>query len=549
VIFTPPVISEGLAIADVDGDGQDDIVGAGFWFKHSGGVDYTPNEIDASMAFTRVVVADFAEGGRPEVVFDSGDVIGDLRLYEWDGVTWVSRNLLPQSRYGHSLNVGDINGDGHLDLLSAEMKFTDSPDPVTRVLYGDSAGGFVIDEVARGIGNHESKLADLDGDGDLDILGKPFRADAPGLNIWINEGAPNIRALDQWSRHVVDGSVPWRTVFVTHGDIDGDGYEDIVSGAWWWRNPGSIDGAWVRNPFGSPLNQMAAVYDFDLDGDLDVIGTEAEGSDANSNFRWGENDGSGTFTIYDNLEPAIGTFLQGVTVGAFTPGTTEVALSWQNGNGGLQVFAVPEPASITSTTWTWREASPLVSGEGLDHGDIDGDGDLDILDGGSWFRNEGDGTFVRVALYVPFVGEPDRNLLFDMDGDGDLDAVIGYGHDETEGKIAWYEQGTDPEQLWTEHLVDMVTPAHAQSLDVADLDGDGDLDLVVGEHTNPEVPGLGAYVYENIGDDIWLKHPIYVGEEHHDGTQLVDLDLDGDLDVISIGWLHRRLLVYENTSD
>ncbi len=547
VVFTPPVQSEGLAVTDVNGDGTDDIVGGGYWFEHVVGGTYAAHEVDAAMAFTRVVVGDLIEGGRPEMVFDSGDEVGELLLYEWNGSLWTARTLLADSAYGHSLNVGDINEDGYLDLVSGEMHFPTNPDPVLRVLYGDGAGGFVVDEVASGIGNHESKLADLDGDGDLDILGKPFREGVPGLNIWLNEGPPPVQALDQWSRHVADDDVPWRTVFVEHGDVDGDGLEDVLAGGWWWRNPGTVSGAWARLTIGSPLNQLAAVADFDGDGDLDVLGTEAQGSQASSDFHWAENDGSGGFTIHDNVASATGTFLQGVTVAEFTPGTVEIALSWQVGAGGLQMLTVPDPASITTAEWTWRRAHPLVSGEGLDHGDIDDDGDLDILDGGNWFRNDGGGTFTRMTLHVPLVGEPDRNRLFDMDDDGDLDAVIGYGHD-TEGKIAWYEQGVDPETTWTEHLIDAVAPPQAQSLDVADLDGDGDLDVVMGEHANPAIPGLRAVVYENVGAGAWITHEIHSGDEHHDGTQLVDLDLDGDLDVVSVGWTHRNLLIYENTS-
>ena len=405
-----------------------------------------------------------------------------------------------------------------------------------------------MDEVATGFGNHESKLADLDGDGDLDILGKPFREGVPGLNIWLNDGPPPpVRALDQWSRHVADDAVPWRTLFVEHGDIDGDGFDDVIAGGWWWRNPGSVSGTWIRFTIGSPMNQMVAVADFDRDGDLDVLGTEAQGSQANTDFQWAQNDGAGGFTIFGNIESVAGPFLQGVTVAEFTPGTIEVGLSRDTASGGFQMLTVPDAASVTTADWTWRKVSGSVSGEGLDHGDIDDDGDLDILDGGHWFRNDGGGTFTRMTLHVPLVGQPDRNRLFDMDDDGDLDAVIGYGHDN-EGKIGWYEQGDDPETTWTEHLIDTVAPPQAQSLDVADLDGDGDLDVVMGEHANPAIPGLRAVVYENVGAGAWLTHEIHVGDEHHDGMQLVDLDLDGDLDVVSIGWLHRNLLMYENTS-
>ena len=51
-------------------------------------------------------------------------------------------------------------------------------------------GNFKETTVIEGYGNHESKIADLDGDGDYDILGKPYNWEAPRIDIWINEGTP-----------------------------------------------------------------------------------------------------------------------------------------------------------------------------------------------------------------------------------------------------------------------------------------------------------------------------------------------------------------------
>jgi hypothetical protein len=537
--------SEGTAATDIDGDGITDIVAGGYWFKYDGFGGYQANAIDPKMAFTRVVTGQFNKGGRPEVVFDSGDETGPLRIYQWDGSSWIGRNLAANdSEYGHSLNAGDVNGDGNLDLISGEMFLNGNIAPELRLFYGDGRGNFAMELIEVGIANHESKLADLDGDGDLDILGKPFRHGVPELYIWLNEGER--LTLDDWDRHVLDNGVPHRTIFVEHGDIDGDGFEDVISGAWWWKNPGRASGNWIRNVLGAPLNQMAAVYDFDADGDVDVLGTDAIGSARSSNLYWARNDGSGAFTVFDNIEAAIGDFLQGVTIGQFNDGKTEVALSWHNRGGGLQMLTVPFPELIDSEIWRWRQIDPAVSGEGLDNGDIDGDGDLDIFDGESWFRNEGTGLYTRFALIGQRAGEPDRNLLVDIDGDNDLDAIIGFG-DDPSGDVIWYEQLADSTALWSPHPIDKLTPSQAHSVDVADLDGDGINEVVVGEHRNPEVPGLKLHVYKQRKDNMgWIRYLVYEGDEHHDGAQLFDADNDGDLDIVSIGWLHRRLMLYEN---
>ena len=54
-------------------------------------------------------------------------------------------------------------------------------------------------------------------------------------------------------------------------------------------------------------------------------------------------------------------------------------------------------------------------------------------------------------------------------------------------------------------------------------------------------------MFENLGRGRqWRRHLVYTGDEHHDGAILVDLDRDGDLDVISIGWGHNKVVIYEN---
>ena len=179
---------EGLAKIDIDGDGVEDLVGGGRWFKYDGRGGYLENIIDASYVFSRSAAGQFIEGGRPEVVLVVGDGIAPMMLYEWQNGTWVRRQIIDELDNGHTIDVLDFNGDGHLDIFSAEMRFgEDNPDSKIRIMLGDGQGHFTETVVAEGYGVHEGRIVDLDGDGDYDVLGKPYSWKAPRLDIWLQE--------------------------------------------------------------------------------------------------------------------------------------------------------------------------------------------------------------------------------------------------------------------------------------------------------------------------------------------------------------------------
>jgi hypothetical protein len=191
--------AEGLAAADVDGDGTVDLLAGNFWFKHRGGDRFTP--IKVGTIGGRIAAGRFKPGRTLQIVIAPGDGSGLLKMYactgnpereaDWSGRDLIGRDLV----HGHSLEIGDINRDGHLDIFAAEMakwreKETapDNPKATAFILYGDGNGGFRVTEMAVGHGFHESRLADLDGDGDLDVLNKPYNWDAPRIDVWLNNG-------------------------------------------------------------------------------------------------------------------------------------------------------------------------------------------------------------------------------------------------------------------------------------------------------------------------------------------------------------------------
>ena len=184
---------EGLAGADIDGDGKLDIVGGGRWFKHDGGTRYASRLIDETQSFSRAATGQLKKGGRPEVVFVVGDGVGRLKWYEWSGASFIGHDLFGEDViHGHSLAVADCNNDGNLDIFCAEMSrwtraASDHPEARSWILLGDGKGNFTRTLVSKGLGNHESRVADLDGDGDLDILSKPYSWDTPRIDVWINQ--------------------------------------------------------------------------------------------------------------------------------------------------------------------------------------------------------------------------------------------------------------------------------------------------------------------------------------------------------------------------
>jgi len=190
---------EGMAVCDVDADGRPDLLAGQFWFKHVSGKKFQPVQFADHPG--RVAAGRFKPGKFPQIILAPGDGDGPLLLYECTGEptdpkSWHSRDLLGTTViHGHSLALGDLNSDGHLDILCAEMGQWDNkvgapPDnPKARawILYGDGQGNFTTTILSTGIGFHEARVADLDGDGRLDVLCKPYRFDTPRLDIWLNK--------------------------------------------------------------------------------------------------------------------------------------------------------------------------------------------------------------------------------------------------------------------------------------------------------------------------------------------------------------------------
>ncbi|OPZ09867.1 MAG: FG-GAP repeat protein [candidate division BRC1 bacterium ADurb.BinA364] len=452
--------------------------------------------------------------------------------------------------HGHSLAIADIDEDGHLDIFNGEMgvvgRTPESPATKMRVLYGDGQGNFIDDVIATGYGNHESHVGDLDGDGDLDIAAKPYNWRTPRMDVWLNN-RKNPTPATAWKRHLIDPALPAQAVFVKAADLNGDGRIDLAAGGWWYEHPGALGGEWSRREIGAPLNNMIELYDFDEDGDIDILGTQGVGAARNADLLWARNDGKGAFEILQNVSQAKGDFVQGIATARFLAnGPIEVALSWHKFGEGAQMLTVP--ADPAKDLWPWRCISPVAEDEDLSLGDIDGDGDLDLYCGTMWLENPGsaDAVWPNHKIGEVTMGIPDRNSLADFNGNGRLDAVVG---EEKGTDILLFLSPEDPKKPWARRII-AAGVGGGFSMDEGDIDNDGDTDIVLGEHRSKPKPNRLIFYENDDSADSWLSHVIDAGSpdeiDHHDGSTLVDMDGDGDLDVISVGWYNPKVWIFEN---
>ncbi|MET0591809.1 MAG: VCBS repeat-containing protein, partial [Polyangiaceae bacterium] len=332
-----------------------------------------------------------------------------------------------------------------------------------------------------------SAYADFDGDGDLDVAFGPRWYEGPAFTT----------EHELYPTQAFDPHQYADCFFLFGHDIDGDGRADILrvgfpgTDATWFRNPGSAGGAWAK------------------------------------------------YTVVDKVD---------IESPDFTDITGDGRPELVFGSGGRVVYAGPDSADPT-LPWVAHPMTPVAGFQtfthGLGVGDVDGDGLRDLLEVTAWWKHPpslaGDPPWERRPTAFGTVGGG-QMITADFDGDGDADVVAnmeahGYG-------LAWYEQTPTG---FTEHVIVAPVPDaggiwlhEPHSLAVADVDKDGDPDIITGErfwaHVPAGTPDFNApahlYWFETVrsGSSVsWVPHLIDNGSGV--GTQVTVADVTGD------GWV------------
>ncbi|GAB2948343.1 hypothetical protein GCM10027048_11540 [Hymenobacter coalescens] len=340
-------------------------------------------------------------------------------------------------------------------------------------------------------------LADMDGDGDLDLLSVTPTA----LKLRLNDGAGAFRSGTSFTINN-----PGKNVNLA--DVDGDCDVDLLAAfgntAFLWRRLPTGFGSREDIDLGSTINAVTAassLADVDGDGDLDLLATRTYSSfnvlvAVRLNDGTGGFSGTGTVSVSTNgnstNDLAVGDIDNDGDVDVLTcagvqgPGTGEISLRLNDGTGAF---------SGTATV-------PLdINPEAMTLGDVDNDGDLDVLVGSlfsssvSVLLNGGAGQFGSpVRLNIGSVGTGVNHLnLGDVDADGDLDLLAGTISNTTGAVVLFRNNGGGTFGAVAPVATTGLAAGYPGQQVVGDVDGDGDLDVVVGSGSGAQA-GTSAYL-------------------------------------------------------
>ncbi len=291
-----------VSIADISKDGRPDIVAIStsrdqiIYYENEGGEPtiWSKNIISSFTDPHEIYVCDFDRDGYQDVFAAGMSETGEISWWHNDGgnpVQWTKQAISIHEPGARSVHVGDIDGDGDMDVAGAIF----ATDEVT---WWRNDGGTPVNFTKQVVdnsfdGSHRIQAADMDSDGDLDLVGTAYMG--ASITIWKNEGGSPV----SWSKHIVDDELGGAVIGFAV-DINSDGFMDILGTAQgthtiaWYENKGLAEMSFKKRVLQDDFAGVWPAYACDLDGDLD-IDLLAGGFNINE-IRWYENKQVGRFS-------------------------------------------------------------------------------------------------------------------------------------------------------------------------------------------------------------------------------------------------------------
>jgi hypothetical protein len=341
-------------------------------------------------------------------------------------------------------------------------------------------------------------------------------------------------------------------ISVFAADLDNDGDLDIVSAHLanftefaWYENTNGDGSAWTTRVIATSSQGARSVFaaDLDNDGDLDLV----LASIVDQKIAWFENtNGDASTWTAANISTSGASPYSVFAADLDNDGDLDLVSGFYT-NDTIVWF---ENTNGDASAWTAADIATSADGaHSIFVADLDNDGDLDIVSASNnddtiaWYKNTNGDASAWIATDINTSADGARDVFVaDLDNDGDLDIVSASANDDT---IAWYENTNGDASAWTAR--DIATSADgARSVFVADLDNDGDLDIVSASALDDTIAW-----YENTNGDAatWTARDIATSADNVMSIFVADLDNDGDLDIVSASADDDTIAWYQNSNN